>query len=127
MFTTQSLPEPTIVERNRSLRADFPLFTDPDDHPDYPGRKHFATLSVHHHLNRKCYAASVQRETEEDQGQFTVRSFMAFAGVRIGVEPTPRYNAKRQREFLDRMLAELPQLIETDEKVAAIFDPEAEL
>lgn len=126
-MSTNTLPEPRISRTGRTIQADFLVRTDED------GTKQVAELTVLHYgkpeyMGRPayCYIASIQRVKIESRGSgFESRSFMVYGGLRqnLGREDAQRYSAKNAEAFFKRVLDELPGLVDSNETVAAIFDP----
>jgi hypothetical protein len=85
-----------------------------NDHAD-PDARRAVELTTYHDKDRKCYVASVQI-IDVHAGYIS-----PYHGIRIHREPTARYSAKGLKAASDFVLAALPTILATEERVAILF------
>lgn len=118
--------DPEIIVKDRMINIEWYLGTSEwGGNADLgrPGepRRDLLTLTILHHGKAEyigpmeyCYTASVSREGEVDRGNGIIsRHYSIGRGFgRILTEEAKRFNAKRQREFADKAIVRLREIID---------------
>lgn len=117
-----SLPTPTVrkSKTQRSVKLNYPTGVAHD------GGTKQAQVYVYHSAHRKAFIASLHLVTVKQENGYTTEAFFPFSGVTLASKPVARYSEKALDAFVVEVQALLPSLIESNEKVAAIFRGEGE-
>jgi hypothetical protein len=112
----------SISKGERSITADYFVQENVD------GSKVMASLSIHHHKDRKCFSATLNRVTLSQNRGYTTRAFWLLDGAVITRIPVARYSAKALEAAFEDATITLKLLYKAgDQKVLEIFSEKEEV
>lgn len=117
---TLTFADPTSVLRDptrRTIKTEWLVRADDD------GSRQLAQLSVSHHPNTKAFVATLYRVRDSQSGAFRVQGYALMDGVTVHRERAARFNAREFEGFYERAILRMQEIVVTNERAAAIFDP----